>query len=439
MSTPDEYEDQDDEGPAGKTMAWTAPAQPRAAVPFQSGPPTILNDIQHRSDNDDPDERHSGTVALDKPVTPPATPLPFQSANGYQLRAQRVGLPPPPPAYVRPAVSASPIAPQVKASPWGGAGGSFSSRAESARSLDTRADGNAARAGVAAASDAAASMEARQVAPRQTEVKPKPAIEIRPAPKESVKLLYFDPLCIERVRRHDEWRIVLAEYELRRLEQGRDEDKRAPENDRVRRDIYEVMLRGKPVGPEALRSILSRGFDEDGHFEAPLVLATGELELPFDELSALKATVAIVRPITGGDKRLSDVLDAQEDLAKMPWLEGSNGIADGLRERIREVFVSAKRVVSWDYVDAHVERMLLERRCYQARTLWGKKWIRALMRMPNGIDVPVYVPDAQREELPLFKRFRARILGEVEGKEDRYESSEVAVKVVGLGRVASHG
>jgi hypothetical protein len=61
------------------------------------------------------------------------------------------------------------------------------------------------------------------------------------------------------------------------------------------------------------------------------------------------------------------------------------------------------------------------------------------MRMPNGIDVPVYVPDAQREELPLFKRFRARILGEVEGKEDRYESSEVAVKVVGLGRVASHG
>lgn len=437
MSTPDEYED--DEGPAGKTMAWTPPAQPQAAVPFQSGPPTILNTIQHRSGNDDPEERHSGTAALDKPVTPPATPLPFQSAGGYQHSGPRVGLPLPPPAYVRPAVSAAPIAPQVKASPWSGAGGSFTSRAEAAQSLDTRADGNAARAGVAAASDAAASMEARQVSPPQTEVKTKPAVDTRPAPKESVKLLYFDPQCIERMRRHDEWRIVLAEYELRRLEQGRDEDRRPPENDRVRRDIYEVMLRGKPVGPEALRSMLSRGFDEDGHFEAPLVLVAGELELPFDELSALKATVAIVRPITGGDKRLSDVLDAQEELSKMPWLEGSNGVADGLRERIREVFVSGKRAVSWDYVDAHVERMLLERRCYQARTLWGKKWIRALMRVSNGVDVPVYLPDALREEVPLFKRFRARIVGEVEGKEDRYEGSEVAVKVVGLGKVASHG
>lgn len=438
MPTPNELDD--DEGPAGKTMAWTPPAQPQAAVPFQHGPSTILNNITNRAPDDDPDDRFSGTTALDKPVAQSATPLPFQSAHGPQLGAQRVGLPPPPPpAYVRPAVSASPIAPQVKGSPWGGTGGSFTGRAESARSLETRANGNAVRAGVAAASDAAASMEARQAAPQQVEVKHKPAVETRPVSKESVKLLYFDPLCIERVRRHEEWRIVLAEYELRRLEQGRDGDKREGENDRVRREMYEVLLRGKPVGPEALRSMVSRGFDEDGHFEAPLVLVTGELEFPFDELSALKATVATVRPLVGGDKRLSDVLDAQEDLAKMPWLEGSNGVADGLRERIREVFVLAKRAVSWDYVDAHVERLLLERRCYQVRTLWGKKWIRALLRVPNGVDVPVYVPDALREELPLFKRFRARIVGEIEGKEDRYEASEVAVKVVGLGKVASHG
>lgn len=438
MSTPDTY-DEDDEGPVGKTMAWTPPAQQRAAVPFQPGPSTILNSMPEPAHNNDPDQRFSGTTALGNGPIPAATPLPFQSANNARRNAPRVDVPPPPPpAYVRPAVSASPVAPQVKASPWGGTGGSFTGRAEAAPSLDPRADGNAARAGVAAASDAAASMEVRPVATPQTELKAK-AVETRPAPKESVKLLYFDPLCIERVRRHDEWRIVLAEYELRRLEQGRDEDKRKLEGDRVRRDIYEVMLRGKPVGPDALRSMLSRGFDEEGHFEAPLVLVTGELELPFDELSALKATVAIVRPITGGDKRLSDVLDAQEELAKMPWLDGSNGIADGLRERIREVFVSAKRAISWEYVDAHVERMLLERRCYQAKTLWGKKWIRALIRVSNGIDVPVYLPDALREELPLFKRFRARILGELEAKDDRYEASEVAVKVLGLGKVASHG
>lgn len=124
------------------------------------------------------------------------------------------------------------------------------------------------------------------------------------------------------------------------------------------------------------------------------------------------------------------------ELLRTPWLSGSGGIAEGLTEKVREAFASAKRMVPGDYLDAHTERMLLEQRAYQRRNVYGRKWIRSVMRAGSGGgSVPVYLPEALKDELPMFRRFRVKVIGEVDIREDQGELSGCAVKVVALGRV----
>jgi hypothetical protein len=53
----------------------------------------------------------------------------------------------------------------------------------------------------------------------------------------------------------------------------------------------------------------------------------------------------------------------------------------------------------------------------------------------GGGSVPVYLPEELKDELPMFRRFKVKLLGEVDIREDQGESSGCAVKVVALGRV----
>jgi hypothetical protein len=292
--------------------------------------------------------------------------------------------------------------------------------------------------GVLDASNNALGAPARR--PEQAAPEPAPAKEppARAAPREVVKLLWFDPRSVPRIRRHPEWRILLAELELRLLDEGVDEDEEAADaaggepKPKDRRDVLEVLLKGRPIGAEGVKPALGQAIGDDGRFEPPLVLLSGELDLPFDELATLRATAAAVSPFALGDRKLKEQLDVVEELLKTPWLQGSGSIARGLREKIEEVFAQGKRGVGPEYLAGHTERMLLEQRSYQVRTVFGKKWIRSLL---DGSGVPVYVPEALRDELPMFKRFRVRLIGEVDMQEDQFEAAGAAVKVMAVGRV----
>src|SRR5262249_30083962 len=153
--------------------------------------------------------------------------------------------------------------------------------------------------------------------------------------------------------------------------------------------------------------------------EPPLVLLAGELAFPFDELSTLKATAAAVSPFAAGDRRLKEQLDAVGELLETPWLQGSGSIAGGLTDSVIDAFWQGKRRVGLDYLSSHTERMLLEQRCYQTRTLFGKRWIRSLL---GGSEVPVYVPEALKDELPMFRRVEVKLIGELDMQEDQFES-----------------
>jgi hypothetical protein len=196
--------------------------------------------------------------------------------------------------------------------------------------------------------------------------------------------------------------------------------------------VFEVLARGRPIDPNEVRFALDEAIGDDGRFDAPLVLVAGELELPFDELATLKATAAALAPFAAGDPKLKEQLDAVEELLKTPYLSGSAPRAEGMTAELKKAFSQGKRAIPAGYVESNTERMLLEQRCYQRRTVFGKRWLRAVLR---GGGMPVYVPEELKDELPMFRRFKMRLIGEVDLQEDQYEAAGCAVKVVALGRV----
>jgi hypothetical protein len=405
------------------------------------------------------------------PVTSPAAPQPLTQAAlpSPVAAAPPAPAPPPPPArpaeiappaLVRPAIAssdplASPLAPPLAKSPWvaGGAvqpssapqsiGAASALKHAAAQPIapglapHASAVPSAGARGVQAASDAAAAAMKQPSSTGSTEPAPQaaPAPRARTKPREVVKLLWHDAKALPRVRKHPQWSILLAKLELRLLEAGDDEPEGEAEGGADRRDVFEVLARGEPIGPDGIGRALDGAIDEDGKLEPPLVLIAGELDLPFDELETLKATATAVTPFAQGDKRIKETLDLVTELLQTPWLGGAGGLAETLTGRLKEAFAQGKRVVPPDVIDAHTDRMLLEQRAYQKRAVYGKRWIRALLGAGGSAAVPVYVPESLAGELPMFRHIRVRMLAEVDLREDQNEASPHAVKVMALGRV----
>jgi hypothetical protein len=366
----------------------------------------------------------------------PAAAMPFVAAAMPAPAPQPAAPPAPgiaPPEMVAPAMAPPPMAPQRAQS----IGERAAAQVMSPNMIPIGGGGPVAGGGAFEASNAAAGPALRRPEP---EVAPAPAV-VEPRPRatarEVIKLLWFDGKSVARIRKQADWRVILAELELRLLDEGDYGDDDAPEagdepKPKDRRDVFEVLVKGRPIGADGVRVALSEAIGDDGRFEPPLVLLAGELEFPFDELATLRATAAAASPFAMGDKKLKEQLDVVEELLKTPWLQGSGSIARGLTEKIEEAFTQAKRGVGAEYLSGHTERTLLEQRCYQTRTVFGKRWIRSTL---GGSGVPVYVPEALKDELPMFKRVRVKLIGEVDMQEDQFEAGGAAIKVMAMGRV----
>lgn len=370
------------------------------------------------------------------PVPPPAVaPIPVEPP--------RVAPSPPRPPLMYAAPPPEPAI-QQPASPWAQSGARVPTPTvgQSAAAPPPPVPAPAVRgldqAGVLAASNAAAKLEPQQPQPAPAPQKTEPREEPRPQrPREILKLLWFEPKALPRIRRHEPWRVTLAELELRLLEEGVDQDEEDASGEggastKDRRDVFEILSRTRPAAAEALRLALEEAIDEEGRFEPPLVLVAGDLELPFDELETLKATATAAAPFAPMDKKLKEVLDTVAELLKTPWLQGSGTIAEGLTKRIQDAFAQSQRLGS-DYLPSHTDRMLLEERRYQKRTVYGKTWIRGLLHL-GGPPTPTYLPESLTKELPMFKRFRVRLIGEADLREDQYETHPHAIRALALAR-----
>ncbi|MEP7123286.1 MAG: DUF2169 domain-containing protein [Byssovorax sp.] len=299
---------------------------------------------------------------------------------------------------------------------------------------------DAAARGVAASSDAAAGaaaigagLVAKALAPTSDS---RPAADLRSAPPpggENVDLIWFERDEVSRILATappDALRSVAVSW-LKSDSGPRTE----PLEVQDRRHILRVVAREAALDDAGVVAAVAVALRRSAGFEPPVVLVVGELRVTFDELETLRATLAVATPFLGTDKKLRDAVGAATEALKAEWpIPGD--IADGHTARVEEAFGQSVRAVAPGYLRATVERLLLEGRRYQKRTLFGDRRIRVQLALAGGAEpTPAYLPEAVGPRLPLFQRFKARAIVEVRPQEDQYETHGNALVILALGRV----
>ncbi len=286
-------------------------------------------------------------------------------------------------------------------------------------------------AGAAAASNAATGSTAN-AAPETKRSR------VRPSPAEILELVWFDPAATPRVKRHPEWKAILDDLESEEFDPTLDEeplqDDAADGDDR--REVFEVLTRGSPSGPDRIEHALVDAVRPDGRFAPRLMLVAGELTFEFDDMEVLKATLAAATPFATEEGELKRAVDRASDFLKSPGLVCAPDVARGFTQRIRDAFRASPRLVQASYLEDQTERALLDRRAYQRRTVFGEKHLRGeTMFVGLTAGVPTYLPDALAKKLPMFRRFKLRMLAEAHHQEDQYEAHAAAFKPVAVARV----
>ncbi|TKD09135.1 DUF2169 family type VI secretion system accessory protein [Polyangium fumosum] len=291
--------------------------------------------------------------------------------------------------------------------------------------------------GAVSASNAAADA---QVMPRESSATASAKPSARVMPKEIVELLWFDPACVPRLRRKPAWKEIMSQVKPSPTDD--DYPGEAPSDKRQelreRREVFGLLARGTPIDAHEVDGALVEAVRDDGTFVPPIVLVGGTLEFPFDELETLRATIAAVAPLATGDKRLSEAVQTAQDLLKTPWLTGASSVTEGQTAKLKEIFTQGNRALPPRYLENHTERMLLEQRAHQRRTLFGSRRIRGLLSLPGTVTpVPVYLPEECGQRLPSVQRITAKLLAEVHVDLDQYETHGLTLIVLCLGRLLS--
>ena len=390
-------------------------AQASTALPFRASPAAIV----------------TTSTSASAPIAPPSTALappipPPRRSEPSHFTSQPITAPPPP-------MPSSP-----GASPMHASGVFFASAAAAAASEPwfTRVPEPALQSvAVAVPLPTPASVKASApVTPAPTQRASSPRTE----PEGAIQLVFYDPESMPRIRRTPRWRTILLDLEKRPPDPDLEDPAFAnnPSEVEDRREIFEVLARGAPCIAIEINEALVAAVRDDGKLVSPLLLASGELQLPFDEIETLRATVTTVTPLAGNDESLRASIDIAKQFLAIPGLTTAPAVAEGLTARIREAWNQGKRMVAPGYLDAQTERALTEQRHYQRRTVFGGAHLRALLHCGGSSPIPTYLRESVAKVLPLYSRFKVRVVVEVHLQIDPYETNQAALRGLALARVS---
>jgi hypothetical protein len=362
--------------------------RPGAALPFVSAPPQASGGPQW-------------PVAA-QPVAPP------RPASEPDPLAYPMSIPLPPPSR--------PVAPPPVDSPW-------TSGAPSAS--------GAPRSTVGAV--AAASAVAPVARPEPVAAAPSPArVEVT----EVLELLWFDGDSVPRIRRNKVWKPILTALEQEPADRDLDDPALAADAMEMedRREVFEILARGAASDAGGIDRALDAAVRKDGKFVAQLALLSGQLEFLFDELETVKATVATVAPLVGpADEALKAAVEAAREFLKTADDLTPPSVAEAMTARIREAFAQAKRSLPETHLVEQTDRVLLSHRRYQKRIVFGASHLRCLVHL-DGAVLPGYLPESLAKKLPMFQRFKGRLIAEVQQQADQYETHHASLRIVALAR-----
>lgn len=368
--------------------------------------------------------------------------LPATSADAARVAAgvsATIGEPsPPPPAVVKdaPQVSRPPAPPPPptsasgKSDPFRAAFGA--SAASPPPAPEPRASTNGA-GGVKAASDAAA--RANALAEKRPAEGGVVAVASPTTRRALVDLYAFDPAVPRRLRRSKAFSDVLADFVPPRGKTRADDGDAERDRDREERgrlEVLRVLSCAAPSDASELGALVDGHLDDPNDLEMPLLLVTGELRPQMDELEVLKAMVRVAKPLSSNDKKLTTALTLANDAvtASPPApTETLVALARQIEQAARELNLPAR------YFTEVVDRILLDGRHYRKRVLLGAPRIRADLGLAGGGAMPIYLPEAAKEHLPLLAAFQAVALVELRPREDAAETHTDALFAFAVGRV----
>lgn len=255
--------------------------------------------------------------------------------------------------------------------------------------------------------------------------------------KELLQLLWFEQKSLPRLRRTPAYKGILDALEERAPDKSLDEEGKDPWEVEDRREAFEILAKAKLVDAKDVPEKVEGAVLDDGKFAPPLAVMMGEMELPFDEIEALKAAVTTATPLIGAqDEGLKATVGITKELLQMPNLAASPSVAEGLYTRVKEAFLREKKSLAQDYLETQVERVLLSGRHYQKREVLGGTFLRFFLKTA-GSDQPIvgYLPEEVGKKLPAFKRFRVRLIVEVHPQQDQFESQPHALKALAVARI----
>ena len=295
-----------------------------------------------------------------------------------------------------------------------------------------------AAAGKSATEPPAADLK-RAPAPAAPSPSPGETGKMAPIPSlEVVDLVWFERGALPRIRKNPVWRAIVQALEDRPPDPDLDDATlgATPAEVEDRRDVFEVLTRGAATDATGIEEALSSAVRTDGKVVPPFVLAAGDLSFPFDEVEVLKAHVAIISPLAAGDEKLKSEIALVRDFLANPELACAPPMVDALSNRLWEAFGKNKRAVPAETLKSHSDSVLLQKRRFQKREVFGDNHLRALLSAgQGGGPFPAYLPAGLSAVLPMYQRFRARLFAEVHLGVDQHESCPTALRVVAVARV----
>ena len=204
-------------------------------------------------------------------------------------------------------------------------------------------------------------------------------------------------------------------------------------NATARRQLLRIMTHARASTGAALRDAMRSAVDEDGVFDAPMLIVHGTLCLSFDEVATLEAIVSSVAPYLEDNELLRERVEHARELLSQKLLVDSPEVAEELSGRIRQVYAE-DGTIDDGKVERRVERMLLQRRAFAKRIVLGTTRVRAFLSS-DGARLPCYLPESAAKAAPLFSKFTARLIVEVHPRQDQYETNNLALRSIALGRI----
>lgn len=292
----------------------------------------------------------------------------------------------------------------------------------------------AASLGVGAVSNAAIAVESASPAPSKPlastgNVKPK-AVEEPPRASIRVELLAVDRPDMDRVR-SSKHLVEKASDELVDEWKSNEPPAQATLETKDRAAAHRALVRATPMVQDELEVALGAALD-DTSGSYPVVLVAGELTIGLDPQDVLRALRGYASAwSTPQDKRLAEALELVDTVLAAPIvMPDAVQIA---RARLDEALRASGRPALRE-VEPVIDRTLLERRSFTRRNVFGDGRVLAHLD-GSATPLPVYLNDTLSRELPLMKKFLARLLVEVRPQQDASETHPLALRAIALGRI----